>query len=1097
MLPLTVPTMKSKKNPKKAESRKELVTSDRMSSERVGISNSGSGVRASGPELKESRGSGRSRSRRTPSKIVIGLLFCLVLTLATGLPAGRGVSSLSTALQAHDPIHIVGNAGFGVPGNYASGVTAGSGTPTDPFIIQNWNIDLSCQQCVINGGIPDGIRIESTTAYFVIRNIDIHDGIAGVGVNQLDGIFLSSVQNGIVKDSLLKLDTIGLDIQYSSNNVFSGNHMISDGIPADLSYSSHNTFASNTASHYATYGFEVKESADNTFVHNQMSGGAGGFHLVSLASLTTRNMLAYNTVVTVPLVGFDGFFLSSASGNTLEYNTVTYAGGLCANSMAFSCPDGFYLSSSNNNVLIGNVAKDNPNDGFFLDQGSANNLLKDNLALRSTPLLPGPGYLVGLGAGFAVFASNGNTLVSNTAGENTAGFALSMASHNRFASNVVRYNGEGFIVSEDSQLNVFSSNDVYRNTDAAFFWSLQGSPGSSNTFAYNRVHNNHVGFEMTEFYSGLTTPDSNDTLLGNMVFENNLPATPFGTVTQNDGIYLSGITKSKITSNIIFNNPTGLEWSTVGTLSAGNVVYNNVFVNTVNVNDFVQNTCGDPTVQLYPCNSYNTTITRMANIIGGPFTGGNFWSDYYGTDLNNGDGIGRTLVPYQPGLSGLLQFSGGDYYPLVLPPSTSTLPDVRGFILAASLTVDQNTDATLVLAALGRNGFTGAVQLSATITPVVSGGPTVSFNPSSLSVPSMGTVASALNLTNTSVPGVYTLQITIVGSTTHIVSRTISIVSKEPLLSVVRGVDNGIYSSSFSGSWNGWGSLSGGTAAPPVLCSSSSAGFDLIVRGSDNASIWHKSYSSGVWSAWDTPGGATHDQPACAFQGGLLRVVVRGTDNGLWYNYRNDTSGVWGTWQSLGGFVAGPPVLVASPGGWRLDLMVQGGGSTIWHKSFLNGVWSAAWDTPSGSSLSPPVAGSDGLTLHVVVRGSDNGVWYNSLNFTSGLWSGWSSLGGVTPTLPSLGVDASGTVHLVVMGLNGGIYHKMKTAAGVWTSIWDSAGGSTTNAVALETFGTTLAIMVRGSDGGIWYNSLAGSSWTGWVGLGGATPSFPSLGALS
>ena len=1076
--------MNSRKNSKKVGSGKEPENAQKTSSERAGISN------------LESRRKGKGRNVRAPSKIVIGLLFCLVLALAAGFPSGRGVSSVSSvaALQAHDPIHIVGNGGFGVPGSYASGVTGGSGTATDPFIIQGWDIDLSCQQCVINGGIPDGIKIESTTAYFVIRNVDIHDGITGVGGFQFDGILFSGVQNGIVKDSLLKSDTFAINVDYSSNNVFRGNQLTSNGAGIALFSSSFNTFFANKITIATAFGFDLKDSTDNVFAYNHVEGSFGGFNLISISVLTTRNILIGNTVLNVYQ---DGFSLESAPGNRLENNTVAWTAGLCVNSMAFTCPDGFHLSSSNDNILIGNVAKDNPNDGFILDLGSANNLLKDNIALRSTPLLPGPGYLVGLGAGFAVFASDGNTLVSNTADENTAGFALSQASHNRFASNLARYNGEGFIISEDSQLNVFTNNDVYRNSDAGFYFDVINAPaGISNTLAYNKVHNNHLGFILAELFSGVATPYSNDTLLGNMIFENNLPAFPFGTPFQSDGIFLSGITKSNITSNIIFNNPTGLEWSTIGTGSAGNLVYNNVFVNTVNVNDYVQNICGDPLVQLVPCNSYNTTITLRTNIIGGPLTGENFWSDYYGTDANHGDGIGRTLVPYEPGCCGLLQFIGGDYYPLVLPSQTSTLPDVGGFIIPASLSVDQNTNGTFVVAALGRNGFTGTVPLSATITPAVPGGPTVSFNPSSLSVPSQETVASALNVTNTSVPGVYTLQITIVGSTTHVVSRTLSIVSKQPLRSVVRGVDNGIYLSSFSSGWSSWGSLSGETAAPPVLCSSTLGGFDLIVRGSDNASIWHRSYSNGVWSAWDSPGGATHDQPTCAFQGGLLRVVVRGTDNGLWYNSRNDTSGTWGTWQSLGGYATGPPVLGASPAGWRLDLMVQGNGNTIWHKSFLNGVWSALWDTPSGSTLSTPAAASDGQMLHVVVRGADNGAWYNSLNFTSGLWSDWSSLGGATPTAPSLTVDASGTVHLVVAGLNSGIYHKMKTAAGVWSPNWDSPGGSTNNAIALEAPGTTLQIMVQGLDGGLWYNSLAGSSWTGWTGLGGTTLSTPSLGAL-
>src|SRR5437879_12406441 len=143
--------MNSRKNSKKVGSGKEPENAQKTSSERAGISN------------LESRRKGKGRNVRAPSKIVIGLLFCLVLALAAGFPSGRGVSSVSSvaALQAHDPIHIVGNGGFGVQGSSASGVTGGSGQATDPFLIQGGTIDWSCKQGVIKGGFPDELKLKS------------------------------------------------------------------------------------------------------------------------------------------------------------------------------------------------------------------------------------------------------------------------------------------------------------------------------------------------------------------------------------------------------------------------------------------------------------------------------------------------------------------------------------------------------------------------------------------------------------------------------------------------------------------------------------------------------------------------------------------------------------------------------------------------------------------------------------------------------------------------------------------------------------------------------------------------------------------------
>ena len=324
-------------------------------------------------------------------------------------------------------------------------------------------------------------------------------------------------------------------------------------------------------------------------------------------------------------------------------------------------------------------------------------------------------------------------------------------------------------------------------------------------------------------------------------------------------------------------------------------------------------------------------------------------------------------------------------------------------------------------------------------------------------------------------------------------------IARTSAFSVVRGSDNVLYYSTYAGAWSGWRLVGSGTAGVPVLCSGGSIdNLYLVARGSDNISILVKRYSNGVWSGWTSPpGGATSAQPACALMNGTLHLLVRGEDGALHYNSLDQTSGIWNGWQPLNGTLISPPVLAASPSLNRLDVVVEGASGSIWHKAFLNGAWSQTWDSPAGITSTTPAVTSDGQTLHLVVVGVENVVWYSSLNFTTNLWSSWQSLGGTTAVPPSLARDSSGTVHLLVVGLDKGIYYKSLPAGGVWSSSWGSPGGITSEPIAVTAQGSDILIMVSGTNGSISYNTLSASVWRGWTPLGGSTSIEPALSSIS
>ena len=306
--------------------------------------------------------------------------------------------------------------------------------------------------------------------------------------------------------------------------------------------------------------------------------------------------------------------------------------------------------------------------GIYLGSGVEHCNISDNIASNST-------------FGIHLWESNTNTLRNNTAFDNECGIQLShYSSNNSLTDNTASGNGNCGIGLWDHS----SNNSLRDNTASDNEIGIQLSLSSnSNTLWNNTAFNNTISDEDGRGIS-ISGSSYNDIEGGNVSYndigiliETGLPETynnVTGVIVTGNGyaIELAGVDNCTIANNTIRNNK---EKGICLEESSNNTIYNNYFNNTNNAYDD-------------GINIWNITKTAGRNIIGGPYLGGNYWSDYTGEDSDE-DGIGNTLLPYNTGIT-----PGGDWLPLTptnVSAETSTGTGTATFSTDSGQFVDINS----------------------------------------------------------------------------------------------------------------------------------------------------------------------------------------------------------------------------------------------------------------------------------------------------------------------------------------------------------------------------------------------------------------------
>jgi len=199
--------------------------------------------------------------------------------------------------REHAPIFINGDNQF----TSANGVTSGSGTANDPYIIENW---------AINASGTHGITIQSTTAYFIIRNCLVKNG-----GDSYNGIYLNHVINGRIENNRCNNNSYGIRLYVSSNNTVTNNiceNNTNSGIYLWIS-SNYNTLTGNICENNSQHGISLRSSSYDTLIGNTCENNI--WYGIYLGASTYDNLINNNFSK-----NNYGIYLISSSNNTFTYN---------------------------------------------------------------------------------------------------------------------------------------------------------------------------------------------------------------------------------------------------------------------------------------------------------------------------------------------------------------------------------------------------------------------------------------------------------------------------------------------------------------------------------------------------------------------------------------------------------------------------------------------------------------------------------------------------------------------------------------------------------------------------------------------------------
>jgi parallel beta-helix repeat protein len=365
--------------------------------------------------------------------------------------------------------------------------------------------------------------------------------------------------------------------------------------------------------------------------------------LIGTLALAFNVGLVHAQVAETVYINSDGSVSpSSAPISSVDHVTYTFTGNV-------SYPTYYGIVVNRSNIIIdGNgytVQGEGSGRGYGLSLTGVSNVTIKNTNINR------------FDAAIYLISSSYITISLNNAAANIVGIALYSSSNNSVSENNLTANTYDGIELRSSNNNDVTGNNAIANSYFGIFLDFSSSNYVSGN---NATANNDDGINLVG--------SANNVVSGNIATANSSIAV---------GIFLDSSSNNTVSGNNATANANvgiGLDYSSYNTISGNNVTANGIGIylqsssnNTIYHNDFIRNTAQTSFVSTSVGNTWDD----------GYPSGGNYWSDYNGTDLKSGpyqnvtgsDGIGDT--PY------VINANNTDHYPL-MNPWIRLIGDVNG-----------------------------------------------------------------------------------------------------------------------------------------------------------------------------------------------------------------------------------------------------------------------------------------------------------------------------------------------------------------------------------------------------------------------------------